>query len=69
MNFSERLRELRKSKKITQSELGKMVGVSRQSISSYERINKEPGMRPLIQLADYFNVSIDYLVRRSDERG
>lgn len=68
VNYLAKLEELRKSKGITQRELSKETGMSFQSISFYERGEREPGVKALINLADYFNVSIDYLVGRSDKR-
>lgn len=68
VNYLARLEGLRKSKGITQRELSKETGMSFQSISFYEHGEREPGVKALISLADYFNVSIDYLVGRSDKR-
>ena len=68
VNYLARLKELRKNKGITQRQLSEETGMSFQSISFYEHGEREPGVKALISLADYFNVSIDYLVGRSDER-
>lgn len=68
VNYLSRLKKLRKSKGVTQRMLSEWTGVSFQSISCYERGEKEPGITALIRLADFFNVSIDYLVGRSDKR-
>ena len=62
-----RLRELRLSKNISQSELGMLLGVSGQTILNWENEIYEPKIDQLIKLADYFNVSIDYLVERKIE--
>lgn len=63
-----RLGDLRISEnpKISQKELAIRIGVGRTSISHYEDGNYAPSLETLIKLADYFNVSIDYLVGRSD---
>lgn len=68
VNYLARLKELRENKGITQRQLSEETGMSFQSISFYEHGEREPGVKALISLADYFNVSIDYLVGRSDER-
>lgn len=65
-NFSERLRELRRKNGMTQVALGKIINVGQDSISIYERGINYPEVRNLIILADFFDVSIDYLVGRTD---
>ena len=64
--FSERVRELRLEHGMTQEEVGKIIGVKRYSIYGYEKGNNYPEVPGLITLADYFGVSIDYLVGRTD---
>jgi transcriptional regulator with XRE-family HTH domain len=59
-----RLRELRKRKDLSQAELGTILGVTGQTILNWENGIYEPGIEQLIKLADYFQVSIDYLVDR-----
>ena len=66
-NFSEILKELRKSKKVSLASLGEVAGISNQAISLLEQGKRSPSFEVLIALADYFNVSLDYLVGRSDE--
>ncbi len=61
-----RLIQLRKQQKITQDTLAKELGISRQAYSNYELGNREPDFDTLKKLANYFNVSIDYLVGNSD---
>ena len=68
VNYLARLKELRENIGITQKQLSEETGMSFQSISFYEHGEREPGVKALISLADYFNVSIDYLVGRSDKR-
>lgn len=65
-NFAERIRALRLSKGLTQEALGKIIGVKYDSISIYERGKNYPEVRNLIILADYFGVSTDYLLGRTD---
>ena len=64
--FTERLKELRTEKNINQVELSAEIGVSKGIISLWENGMREPGMYSLIQLAKFFEVSIDYLVGISD---
>lgn len=58
----ERLKELRTEFNISQQQLANVIGVSQQSINKYENHNVEPDIETLKAMADYFNVSIDYLV-------
>ena len=64
--FTERLKELRTEKNINQVELSAEIGVSKGIISLWENGLREPGMYSLIQLAKFFEVSIDYHVGISD---
>ncbi len=66
-NFSERLRELRLKQGLTMEQLGNLVDSTRGTISNFENGNKKPSLDMLIKLADYFNVSIDYLVGRTND--
>lgn len=56
-----RLKELRLNKKISQTDLAKMLGVTRQAISLYESGFRTPKPETWQALADYFNVSVPYL--------
>ena len=64
--FGDRLRELRRSKSLSQKDLGEAIGVSKSSIAMYEQGNREPGIEMQEALADYFNVDVDYLLGRHD---
>ena len=64
--FSERIKELRESRNLTQEALGTVIGVKRYSIYSYEKGRAYPEMKGLIPLADFFGVSMDYLAGRTD---
>lgn len=66
--FSRRLIELRQERKIPQAALGKILQIPRSTISGYETEGKEPDYNTLSQMADFFGVSADYLLGRSDER-
>lgn len=61
-----RLKELRKRRGISQLRLALELGMNQNSISRYENGEREADYRTLIRLADYFNVSIDYLLERTD---
>lgn len=61
-----RLREIRKNKGISQLKLALDLNTSQNTISRYETGEREAGYKELIALADYFNVSIDYLLERTD---
>lgn len=61
-----RLKELRKSKRITQQRLAIELNLNQNSISRYESGEREADYRTLIALSDYFQVSIDYLLGRTD---
>lgn len=63
MTFGERLYELRKQAGLSQEELAEMLDVSRQSVSKWESDKGYPEMTRLIFLSDYFDISLDYLVR------
>lgn len=60
--FSERLKILREYKNINQTILGRHLGYGATAISSYENRRNEPSMDTLIQIAKYFDVSLDYLL-------
>lgn len=63
-----RIRELRNEQRITQLKMALNLNMSQNTISRYENGEREPGIAELIRIADYFHVSIDYLVGRSDSR-
>ena len=63
--FGDRLRELRKERGMQQRELGDLYNLSSSAIGSYERNLREPTLELLLQLSEYFGVSVDY---RTDER-
>lgn len=61
-----RLKELRKQKKYNQERLAMELNVSQATISAYETGECTPDLEMLIRIANYFNVSVDYLVGNSD---
>lgn len=64
--FGERLKELRLKKKLKQSELGKEIGISASTIGMYEQGRRFADQSTLIKLAQYFNVTTDYLLGFSE---
>lgn len=62
--FGKRLREDRKSKKITQQELADRLGIKRNTYSDWENGKTEPTFEILVKLADLFDISLDWLFGR-----
>ena len=62
MTTGEKIRQLRKDNKITQTELGKILNVEKSTISMYENNNTQPPSQTLALIAKYFNVTTDYLL-------
>jgi len=65
--FSERIKYLKTSKKLLQKDIAKSIGISLRAYQYYETGQMEPTMSVLVSLADFFNVSLDYLTGRTDE--
>ncbi len=63
----EKLRELRKASGLTTTELGKIIGCSNPTITNYERGYRNPDPETLVKLANYFGVTVDYLLGLEDE--
>ena len=61
-----RLKEIRKTKGISQLKLAMDLNTNQNTISRYETGEREPGINELIKIADYFNVSLDYLLERTN---
>ena len=61
-----RLKELRKQKHISQIKLAMDLSVSQNTISRHEQGEREAGYDMRVKIADYFNVSVDYLLERTD---
>ena len=61
-----RLKELRKKRQISQLKLAIDLNMNQNSISRYETGEREPSISDLIRIADYFGVSVDYLLGRTD---
>lgn len=65
--FSERLIELRKEENLSQKEVAKEIGVAVRAYQHYEYGEREPQLSTLVRIADFYDVSLDYLAGRSDE--
>ncbi len=61
-----RLKELRKSRKISQLKLALDLNMNQNSISRYENGEREADYKTLVKFADYFDVSVDYLLGRTE---
>lgn len=67
MEFSGRLKELRKKANFTQVEVAEKLGISQPAYASWERGVKKPTQGNLVKIAQVLNVSVDYLVGNSEE--
>ncbi len=63
-----RLKKLRNEKGISQLKLAIDLNMNQNSISRYENLEREADYNTLIKFADYFNVSLDYLLGRNDKK-
>ena len=64
--FPERLKELRKARKINQQTLSKYLNYGYTAVANYESGRNQPSIDTLIQIAEFFNVTVDYLIGNSD---
>jgi len=64
--YSNRIRELRKNKSLSQEQLADKLGVTKQAVSQMERGARKPSVTMLEALCDFFNVSTDYLLGKED---
>lgn len=62
-----RLKKLRKERNISQLKLALDLNMNQNTVSRYENMEREADYETLIKIADYFNVSLDYLLGRSDK--
>ena len=65
-DFPHRLQKLRERKRVSRKALGECCGLSKNIIGMYERGEKEPSLKTLIKIADFFEVSTDYLLGREN---
>ena len=68
MEFCERIRQLRGERKLTQKQIAEALNIGYRAYQCYELKQRYPDFQGLIAIADYFDVSLDYLVGRSDVR-
>ncbi|MBP3706048.1 MAG: helix-turn-helix transcriptional regulator [Clostridia bacterium] len=66
--LNEKIREIRLAKKMSQVELAKTLGVTKQSVSNWENDNIQPSIEMLVKIADALCVSTDYLLCREERR-
>lgn len=69
MEFKKRLIELRKKKKLLQSDVALKIGVARATYGAYEQGNRQPDFDTLEKIATLYDVTTDYLLGRSDSTG
>jgi transcriptional regulator with XRE-family HTH domain len=63
----DRIALLREKRGMTQAELSSKLGISRASLSHYEKNRREPDYKTLNKIADFFHITVDYLVGRTEE--
>ena len=68
MEFSERLKDLRKQAGLTQVDVAEELGISQPAYASWERGSKKPTQENLVKIAQILNVSVDYLLGNSEEK-
>lgn len=64
--LNEKIKELRKAKKVSQVEMASALGLTKQCVSNWENDNIQPSIEMLVKIADYFGVTTDYLLCRSE---
>ena len=62
-----RLKEIRKSRGMSQLQLALELNTNQNTISRYENGEREPGIKELIMIADFFDISVDYLIGRTEK--
>lgn len=68
VDFSQRLKQLRKDKHMTQAQVAKRIGVTASMVSSYETDIRLPSYEVMVRIADLFGVTVDYLLCRQNKR-
>ena len=64
--ISDRLKELRAEKNLSQNKLSELLGITRTTYANYEQGTREPSIEMIVKFCDFFDVSADYLIGRSD---
>ncbi len=68
VDFSQRLKQLRLDKHLTQAQVANRIGVTASMVSSYETDIRLPSFEVMVRIADLFGVTVDYLLCREDKR-
>ncbi len=66
VTFNQRLKDLRKEKNISQLELAKLLNMTKMAISHWESGHSEPSISQLIEISNYFDVTVDYLIGKTN---
>ena len=66
--LSKRLKECRKERGLSQREVAIFCDITEKAYQNYELMTREPKLEILVRIADYFEVSLDYLVGRTDQK-
>lgn len=66
MGFGQRVQHLREQKRISRKVLSELCGLNHDAVRRYERGEAEPTLHALVAIAEYFQVSVDYLVGRTE---
>ena len=67
-DIGSKIKAARLEKKLTQEQVAEILGVSRQTISNWENEKSYPDIISVIKMSDCYEVSLDYLLKRSEER-
>jgi len=65
--YGHRIAKLREQRRLTQEELARHLSISRASLSHYEKNRRMPDYETLNKMADFFDVTVDYLIGRTDD--
>lgn len=66
MEYAQKIRNLREDKDLTQAQIAQLLGTTKNQIGKYERGEQELPIRHLIKLANFYNVSADYILGLSE---
>ncbi|GGI46035.1 hypothetical protein GCM10008018_15110 [Paenibacillus marchantiophytorum] len=67
LKYGDRIAQLREKRGLTQEELSNKIGISRAALSHYETSRREPDYETINKFANFFNVTVDYLLGRTDQ--
>lgn len=66
--FAKKIKDLRVDSDMSQTEIANFLGISQRAYSHYEKADREISLDSLVKISDYFNVSIDYLLGRTNKK-